>query len=214
MLRPLAWRHVVTLLCLVGVLSPAAIGAAAGPEDKLDAVEKRLDGAKKNLRGVERRKAVELADLQRIDTRRAELDRELAGLNEQLSDAETQLADSRAALQSTTQKLVATEGRLADTRQELTKTRKQFNARARSTYMYGGQAGWTGLVLGVETISTFERGLKYARVILADDQRQVERMTVLETTIRRTTADLEVLQKRRAAQQAVDADRRDAAAAI
>ena len=208
------WRRVATVLCLVAVLSPAAVGLAADPEERLDDVKERLDDAKTDLRGVERRKAVELADLQRIDARRAQLERRLEVLSGKLGKAEAELADSEADLFSTTQRLVATQANLDDTRQELAANQEIFEDRARATYMYGGGSAWAGLLLGVEDFGEFERGMKYARTMLVDDQRRMERISGLETKIERTAADLRILQERRAEQRTIDAQRRDTAAAI
>ena len=209
-----AWRRVVPVLCLVGVLMPSAVGAAADPASELEEVQERLDNAKNELQGVEQRKAVELSDLQQLDARRAELDAELAGLNERLEAAEDELAESQAELDATTQELVATETKLAETRKELAANQDAFEARARATYMYGGQAQWAGIVAGLDSITEFERGVKYARVVLEDDRERVERIAALETVVQRVTADLEDLQDRRSAQRALDAERRDVAAAI
>ena len=209
-----AWRRAVTLLCLAGILMPSAVGAAPDPAQELEEVQDRLDEAQTDLQGVEQRKAVELSDLEQLDARRAELDRELADLNERLEAAEVELADSQAALDATTQELVATEAKLAETRTELVANQEAFAERARATYMYGGQPQWAGVLAGMDSISEFERGVKYARVVLDDDRRRVERITALEAVVERVTADLEDLQERRAAQRAVDAERRDAAAAI
>jgi murein DD-endopeptidase MepM/ murein hydrolase activator NlpD len=208
------WRRAVTLLCLVAVLSPAAAGLAADPEKRLDDVKERLDDAKTDLRGVERRKAVQLADLQVIDARRAKLERELAVLNERLSAAEAELADSENALFTTTQRLVATQTDLDQTRTELVQQQEMLDNRTRATYMYGARPAWAGLIFGADSVNDFGRGLKYAQTMLAEDQRRVERISGLEAKIERTAADLRILQDRRAEQRAADAQRRDAAAAI
>ena len=209
-----AWRRAVTVLCLIAVLSPAAVGAAADPQAELDEVQRRLDEAETDLRGVEQRKVVELEDLQAVDARRAELERELATLEERLAEADAELADSSAALDATTQKLVATQGKLDDTRRQLAADQDAFSERARSTYMYGGQAQWAGIVAGLESIAEFERGLKYARSVLQDDRERVERISALEQVVLQVTVELSDLQERREAQRAVDAKQRDAAAAI
>ena len=209
-----AWRRVLTVLCVAGVLSPAAVGAAEDPADELERVQERLDDAKTDLQGVEKRKAVELSDLQELDARRAELDRELQDLNVRLEAAEGELAESQAALDATTQQLVATEAKLADTRERLTANQDAFQTRARATYMYGGQAQWAGLVAGLDSVQEFQMGVKYARSVLQEDRERVERIAALEQVIQRTTVDLGELQDRRAAQRAVDAERRDVAAAI
>ena len=214
MVRGATWRAVVTILCVVGVLLPAGVGAAADPRSRLDQVHDRLDEAKSGLRGVERRRAVEIADLRRIDERSAELEAELADLGDKLAVAESELADSQAQLQRTTQRLTAVEGKLADTRRRLADSREDFADRARSTYMYGGRAGWAHLVTGIDSIAEFQRGLKYARTVLHNDQRQVERIWALERTVQRTTDELAALQDEHAAQRRLDAERRDAAAAI
>jgi murein DD-endopeptidase MepM/ murein hydrolase activator NlpD len=187
---------------------------AADTKQQLDTVHDKLDDAKNGLKGVERRKAVELADLERIDSRRAVLERELADLGGKLDAAEAELADSEAALFSTTQRLVATQANLDDTRQELAQNQKIFENRAQATYMYGARPAWVGLITGVDDFGEFQRGMKYARSMLVDDQRRVQHVSALEAKIERTAADLEILQDRRAEQQAVDAERRDAAAAI
>ena len=208
------WRRVVTVLCLAGVLTPAAVGAAADPQTRLREVEQEIDGARSDLRKVERRKAVELADLQQLDARRAELDAELARLNADLEVAQAELAASQAQLESTTQELVATEAKLADTRRRLELNRTALNDRARATYMYGGRGGWAHIVVGVDNLEQFQRGLKYARSVLQENQRRVERISALEVNVERATADLAELQERHAAQRAEDAQRRDAAAEI
>ena len=205
---------IVTVLCVAGVLAPAAAGAAANPESALDRVNDELEDAESNLRGVERRKAVALSDLERIDARQAELDAQLERLGVRLDAAEAALADSQARLAQTTQTLTAVEGQLADTRARLEDNQDEFSQRARSTYMYGGQASWTHLVLGIDSIDEFQRGLKYARSVLRNDQEVVERISALESTVQRTTVELGKLQDERAAQRAVDARRRDEAAAI
>lgn len=208
------WRRTVTLLCVVGVLSPASVGAAEDPADELEQVQERLDEAQDDLQGVEERKAVELSDLQELDARRAELDGELEALNERLRAAEGELAKSQAALDATTQQLVATEAKLTDTRKRLEREKDTFSSRARATYMYGGQAQWAGIVAGLDSLEEFSRGVKYARSVLNKDRERVERITALEATVQRVTVDLGKLQDRRAAQRAVDAERRDVAAAI
>lgn len=208
------WRRAVTLLCLVGVLSPAAVGMAADPQQQLERVEEELDDARSELGRVERRKAVELADLERVDARRAELERELAQLNDKLEVAEAELADSSATLERTTQRLVETESKLADTGRELKARKARFAARARATYMYGGQSSWTSVVTGVDSIEAFQRGLKYARSVMRRDQEDVERIAALEQVVQRTSADLADLQQVHAAQRRQDQERRDAAAAI
>jgi murein DD-endopeptidase MepM/ murein hydrolase activator NlpD len=207
------WRLVVTILCIVGVLTPAAAGAAPDRND-LDRVNDRLDDARSQLRKVERRKAVEISDLERIDARSAELEAELADLGRKLGVAEGALAESQAQLQRTTQRLTAVEAKLADTRKRLEEGRDAFAARARSTYMYGGRAGWAHVITGMDSIEEFQRGLKYARTVLHNDQRQVERISALERIVQRTTVELGLLQDEHAAQRAVDAERRDAAAKI
>ena len=209
-----AWRRIVTVLCLVGVLSPAAVGAAADPEAELDAVQQRLRDANANLDDVEKRKAVELSDLSRLDDRRAELDAQLAQLNDRLGVAEAELADSTAELDATTQRVMAVQAKLDGTREQLATDRKQFASRARATYMYGGQSQWAGIVLGVDSIAEFERGVKYARSVLQSDREQVERIAALERTVQRTSTDLAALQDRQAAQREIDAERRDVAAGI
>ena len=211
--RP-GWRRAVTVLCVIGVLMPAAVGAAANPQDKLEDVQRQLDEAKTDLSGVEQRKAVELSDLQALDARRAQLDQQLAGLNEELAAAEAELADSQAALDATTQKLTATQGKLDDTREQLVAEQEAFSERARSTYMYGGQAQWAGIVAGLESIAEFERGLKYARSVLDADRKRVERITALEAVVQQVTLELADLHDKREAQAAVDAKQRDAAAEI
>ena len=211
--RP-GWRRAVTVLCVVGVLMPASVGAAENPQDKLDDVQRQLDDAKSNLSGVEQRKAVELSDLQVLDARRAELDQELAGLNEELAAAEAELADSQAALDATTQKLVTTQGTLDDTRAELETNQQVFSDRARSAYMYGGQAHWAGIVAGLENIEEFQRGLKYARSVLDADRERVERISALEAKVQQVAVELADLQDKREAQAAVDAEQRDVAAGI
>ena len=209
-----AWRRAITVLCLVGVLSPAAVGMAADPQTELDEVQRQLESAEENLEGVEQRKAVELSDLQALDARRAELDRELATLEERLAEADAELADSQAALDATTQKLVATEGKLTDTREQLVAEQEAFSERARATYMYGGQAQWAGIVAGLESIAEFERGLKYARAVLQEDRERVERITALERVVEQVTVELADLQEVREAQRAVDEKQRDVAAGI
>jgi murein DD-endopeptidase MepM/ murein hydrolase activator NlpD len=211
--RGVSWRLVVTILCIVGVLTPAAAGAAPDRGD-LDRVNDKLDQAQSRLRSVEKRKAVEISDLERIDARSAELEAELADLGRKLSVAEDELAESQARLQQTTQRLTAVESKLADTRKRLQEGRDNFAARARSTYMYGGRAGWAHVITGMDSLEEFQRGLKYARTVLHNDQRQVERISALETVVQRTTVELGLLQEEHAAQQRVDAERRDAAAAI
>lgn len=208
-----AWRAAVTVLCIVGVLTPAGVGAAADRED-LDRVNEKLDDAQSQLEGVERRKAVELADLERIDARSAQLSEQLVALGAKLAVAERELGESQQQLQHTTQRLTAVEAKLAKTRERLQEGREVFAARARSTYMYGGRAAWAHLITGMDSVEEFQRGLKYARTVLHNDQRQVERIAALEITVQRTTQELASLQEEHAAQRAVDAERRDAAAAI
>ena len=209
-----AWRRALTVLCLIAVLSPAAVGAAQDPETKLDEVQRKLDEAETDLRGVEQRKVIELEDLQEVDARRAELDQELAGLEQRLAEADAELSQSEAALDATTQELVSTQGKLDDTREQLAKDQDAFSERARATYMYGGQAQWAGIVAGLDSIAEFQRGLKYARSVLKDDRERVERIAALEQVVLQVTVELADLQERREAQRAVDAQRRDAAAAI
>jgi murein DD-endopeptidase MepM/ murein hydrolase activator NlpD len=211
--RGVSWRLVVTILCIVGVLTPAAAGAAPD-RGTLDRVNDKLDEAKSQLRAVEKRKAVELSDLERIDARSAQLEAELADLGRKLANAEDELAESQAQLQRTTQRLTAVESKLADTRKRLAEGREAFAARARSTYMYGGRAGWAHVITGMDSLEEFQRGLKYARTVLHNDQRQVERISALETVVQRTTVELGLLQDEHAAQRRVDAQRRDAAATI
>ena len=211
--RGVAWRLVVTILCVAGVLSPAVAGAAPDRSD-LERVNERIDDAETRLRKVEKRKAVEIADLERIDARSAELEAELADLGRELDVAERELAESQALLQRTTQRLAAVEGNLADTRKRLQDGRDAFASRARSTYMYGGRAAWVQVFTGMESVDEFQRGLKYARTVLHNDQRQIERISALERIVERSTVEVGLLQDEHAAQQAVDAQNRDAAAAI
>ncbi|MGH3666461.1 MAG: hypothetical protein ACRDU8_10320, partial [Egibacteraceae bacterium] len=63
--RPLL-RNVVTALCVVAILLPPAAGAAAGPESELDEVNDKLDDARSKLGTVERRKQIEVTELERI----------------------------------------------------------------------------------------------------------------------------------------------------
>lgn len=209
-----AWRVAVTVLCIAGVLTPAAAGAAADPEDKLDRVNDELDEARENLRGVERRHKVELADLQRIDARHAQLQEELDVVDGRLEVAEEALAESQQELERTTQRLLAVEKKLADTRERLDQHRDDFAERARSTYKFGGRSGLINLVVGVDSIEEFSRGLKYARAVLHDDQERVERVSALERTVERTTIEIAQLQDQQAAQRTIDAKRRDEAAEI
>lgn len=208
------WRRLLTVVCLVGVLSPTAVSVAADPQDELDEVQEKLDDAKSGLDGVEQRKAVELEDLQRLDGRRAELDRQLATLNDRLDAAERDLAESQTQLDTTTQELTSTESKLTNTRKQLAAGRAEFADSARATYMYGGRGSWVSIVAGLDNIADFQRGVKYARSVLRKDKQRVERIVALETMVQRTAADLAELQERHAAQREVDAERRDAAAQI
>ena len=208
------WRRLATVLCIVGVLAPAAVHAAENPQDELEDVQRELDDARSGLDGVEERKAVELEDLEQLDARRAELDQELAALNERLSAAQAKSDESASALEATTSELVATEAELGATRAKLTRQRDAFTRRARSTYMYGGRQEWIGVFVDIDGVEELERGMQYARSILDNDRERVERISALESVIGRMTADLAVLQERRAGQAADDAQRRDAAAAI
>ena len=208
------WRRIVTVLCLVAVLSPSAAGLAADPQEELDDVQDQLDDARSGLEGIEERKAVELEDLQRLDARRAALDEQLADLGQRLHAAEAELSESSTQLDATTQQLTSTQTKLTTTRKQLDKGRKELAQRARATYMYGGRATWASIVAGLDNIADFERGVKYARTVLRGDAERVERITTLETIVQRTTLELGKLQDKHAAQRAVDAQRRDAAAKI
>lgn len=208
------WRRLLTVVCLVGVLSPTAVSLAADPQEELDKVQEKLDDARSGLDEVEERKAVELEDLQRLDARRAELDRQLAVLDDRLEVAERELADSQTQLDATTQQLTSTQSKLTNTRKQLAAGKAEFADRARATYMYGGRGSWVSIVAGLDNMADFERGVKYARSVLRKDQERVERIAALETIVQRIAVDLEELQERHAAARAVDAERRNAAAAI
>ena len=208
------WRRLLTVVCLVGVLSPTAVSLAADPQDELDEVQEKLDDARAGLDGVEVQKAVELEDLQRLDARRAELDRQLGILGDRLDSAERELAESQAQLDTTTQQLTTTQTKLTNTRKQLAAGKAEFAERARATYMYGGRGSWASIVAGLDNMADFQRGVKYARSVLRKDQQRVERIAALETMVQRIAVDLEELQERHAAQRAVDAEHRNTAAAI
>ena len=207
-------RHVVTALCVVGVLLPAAAGAAPDPERELDEVNERLDRARYELDRVRQRKRVELADLQRIDARRAALDAELATLTTELAGAQQVLSRADQALAATTQRLQRTEDRLRTTRRRLDVRRERFADRARASYMFGGQAAFSALAMDVDSLDDFSRGVKYARAVLSYDHQQVELVAGLEREVQRAVADLDVLRAEQRRQEKVATAERDRVAGI
>ena len=209
-----AIRLALMLLCVIALLAPAPAAVAQDPAEELDRVEDELEGARDDLRGVERRRAAELEDLERVDARLSKLNDELQGLNDRLAVAEGELAESSQRLAQTTARLVETENRLADTRRRLEGSQDDFDDRARSTYMYGAQAKWPQLIAGIDSVEEFQRSLKYARAVLHNDQERVERISALEATVERTTDELAELQEQRGAQRAADQAHRDEAAEI
>lgn len=207
-------RNLVTALCVVGLLLPASVAAAADPRSELDEVKEQLESTRHGVERLDQRKQTELADLEVVDARQQELGAELARLNGELSEAEEVLAEAESRLDATTQKLTATQQRLDQTRARLDAKRDVFAERARASYMYGGSSAMVTLVLDMEDAETFARGVKYARAVMAHDHQQVVLIAGLEREVERATAELTLLQAERAEQESLATQERDRVAGI
>ena len=206
---PALLRRGLAVLCLAAFSLPAAMPlAGAGPRDRLERLDDRIDAATEDLHDVDRRSEREQRDLAKVNERRAELARELARLQDELDQAQGELDEANLRLDQTTAELTATQDRLQRTRNRLASQHDAFVARARASYMYGGSAQMPMAVLEVDEINDFGRAMKYARVLLQQDRRGVERMAALETVIQRDTVELGKLQDRQAAERRLaEADR-------
>jgi murein DD-endopeptidase MepM/ murein hydrolase activator NlpD len=200
-------RAVVTALCAVAVLTPAAVGSAA-PSDDLATVQRELEQARDALAGAEGRRGVTLADLRRVDARRQQVARELEALEGQLAGAEQALSAAQDALTATTRELLASERALDAARAELDGERDAFARRVRASYKHGG-VDVGAAVFEVRDVNELTRSLKYVGAVLEDDRAQVEVVAALERDVARALDELGQLRDRQAAERAAAAGERD-----
>jgi murein DD-endopeptidase MepM/ murein hydrolase activator NlpD len=203
----------LSLLAILGMLSP--VGAAADPPTQadLDRVRERLEAAREGLRTVETQRTVTLADLERIGAERARLETELVALTAELSAAEAALGEAERALAITTAELVKTQAELEATRAELDRRRQIFAERARDAFKFGG-VGYAEVVVEVRDVEDFTRTMEYVQSIMAADRDELERIAALERKVESTASVLAVLQERQDAQRIAAINERDRVAGL
>lgn len=216
MSRPSRIRHVLTALCVVGILLPATAGAATtdDPEEALGDVRQRLDDARQGLGDTERRRAVTLDDLEDAERRRAQLENELADLESELSGAEGDLATAENELGSTGDRIATTSERLDVTRSRLGANRDLFAERARQVYKHGAVDPASALTLDAGAATEVQRALGYMESVLAEDRRQVEEYDNLESRVVQEGEELVRLQERQEAAAEEAEDERDLISAL
>jgi len=209
-------RVLLTVTCVLAALLPVAAGAQAQPATREDLaeVQGRLEDARAGLAAVEGRQAVTLADLERSDARRAELEAQLVAREAELATAEAALVSAEQTLDATTQLLAATRDRLVRTRASLAERIAEFKARARASYMYGGTADAPSALLEVRDVSEFSRALTYVTTVLSGDRQVVENVEELEARVDADADTLAELQDRQREERAAAQTQRDAVAVL
>jgi murein DD-endopeptidase MepM/ murein hydrolase activator NlpD len=210
-----ALRRLLTALCLVGVLLPAAVGgAAADPPDDLDDVTDRLAEERARLEQLDGRRLVTVEEFQAVDARRIALEQQLGELNGELAGAQAALDDAERTLAATTEELTATGRRLGEAQREQEATRRLLADRMRGAYMYGGSGTGFATVMDVRDAEDFVRTLKYLQVVVTSDRREVETLSGLEREVTADSEHLARLEGRRAAERSSAAGERDRVAGL
>lgn len=208
------WRGAITLLCAL-VLAVPAPGASAGPREDLEDVRRQLEETRGGLGGIDARRAVTSADLERSQARQAELHRGLQALNAELDGAQAELNGAERRLRAATTELAATEQRLEDTRARLGEAQDQFGQRVRASYMYGGGGpGAAAAVFGVEDVSRFGQAMSYLERVVAHDREQVAIVDGLERQIAAAAEELQLLRARHDRERQLAAVERDRVAGL
>lgn len=215
-LRHLRLRWAFTGICVLAALLPAAASASAQPDParELERLEAELEAARAGLAEIEGREALTLADLQRSDARRIEIEAELARKEAELAAAEDALARAESKLASTTRELTETRQRLARTRVRLAENREELKARARASYMYGGVTDAPTHLLEVRDVSELQQALGYMRTVMDGDRQVVEAITELGEQIDRDGDALDMLRGQQTEQHAGATVQRDQVAGL
>jgi murein DD-endopeptidase MepM/ murein hydrolase activator NlpD len=194
-------RKIVTALCAVLMLLPAAnvLAADPNPEERLDEVRDQIGEVQEGLQEVERQRVVTIDDLQEIDAQLAVLDSRLAELTAELRSAEHGLAAIEQQLAVTTTELVQTEQQLDETKAELDREREVFAARTRASFMHGGPS-LAGALVEAESMADFVRSVHYVERVMESDRDRVNVVGGLVRLVTAQTEDLGALQDQQAEQ--------------
>jgi murein DD-endopeptidase MepM/ murein hydrolase activator NlpD len=208
-------RKIVTALCAVLMLLPAATVLAADPdpEQRLDEVRDQIGEVQEGLQEVERQRVVTIEDLQEIDGQLAVLDSRLAELTSELRGAEQGLAAVEQQLAVTTSELLQTEQELADTEDRLEGEREVFAARTRASFMYGGPS-LAGAMVEAESMADLARSVHYVQRVMESDRDRINVVSGLVRQVEAQTEDLEALRSRQTAQRAEAQTERDRVAVL
>src|SRR5918995_1210888 len=211
--------RVLLALLLVGI-SALSFPATAGPEDRLNEIQRRQEELERKIDQANRRRGKLLNRINDVDDRRSEVEGQVGNLDAELATLNGRIDKVSQRLAATQQKLAILHSELESILSRLVKRTDIFTQRAVAAYKAGPTAYLDG-IFAAETFGDVVQRYAYYESMLDADSALIEEIEVLraETNERRNDVERKeeeiaaakrLLEKDRARVAAIRAERAEA----
>ena len=187
-----AFRLAGAVAALVLCFASAALPAAAGPQDRLDAIEKRRERIQGELESTEGKAKSLRGRISVLDDRAEELQARIGDLTARITDLDARIAEVRGELQLAQQRFTRLTEELLAIQDELVERTDLLTARAIETYKAGPGAYVEGILSSESFADLSDRYQYYETTVELDSDLidEVDRLRV-ETDARRSEVEKE-----------------------
>lgn len=199
-------RGSVLLLLLIG-LGAFSLPATAGPQERLEEIERQAERAQEKLEEVEDEQSELESDLDGLDDARESLESRIASLDGELGDLNSEIAEKQDDLEAAQNEITALTDELRRLGKRLQRRTDLLEATAVSAYKAGPAAAVDSL-LAATTFSDLVDRVEYYESSLEAEAELIEEIEVLESETADKRADVEDRKQALAAQKlALEEDR-------
>ena len=181
-----AFRLAGVVATLVLCLASVSLPATAGPEDRLDAIEKRREKIERELEDTGKKAKSLKGTISVLDTEAEDLQSRLAELNAEISELDGRISEEQAELELAQQRFTSLTEELLDIQDDLVVSTDSLTQRAIETYKSGPGAYVEGILSSDSFADLSDRYEYYEATVELDSElvSDIERLNE-ETDARR-----------------------------
>lgn len=181
-----AFRLAGVVATLVLCLASVSLPATAGPEDRLDAIEKRREKIERELEDTGKKAKSLKGTISVLDTEAEDLQSRLAELNAEISELDGRISEEQAELELAQQRFTGLTEELLDIQDDLVESTDSLTQRAIETYKAGPGAYVEGILSSDSFADLSDRYEYYEATVELDSElvTDIERLNE-ETDARR-----------------------------